>query len=130
MLNINPEIICAMLPKMREFHAKEGMDLNEGKSFQYQESDFDFQILEDDEHDLTYNELEKTISDLEPDQQAALVALMWIGRGDYTKEEWNAAYKEALRNLSPRTAEYLLTKPLIADYLEEALRLFGYSCEE
>lgn len=129
MLNINPDIICTMLPKMREFHGKEGMDLTQGAPADV-DPDSDFQILEDDEGDLTYSELEKAITDLEPDQQVALVTLMWIGRGDYTVEEWNVAYKEAARNFNNRTAQYLLTKPLIADYLEEALRLLGYACED
>jgi len=37
--------------------------------------------------DFAYEELKTTIEDLEPDQQVCLVALMWLGRGDFTLED-------------------------------------------
>jgi hypothetical protein len=55
---------------------------------------------------------------------------MWLGRGDYSEEQWDAACSEAKSGWTPRTAEYLMAKPLVADYLTEGLFLLGYSCEE
>jgi len=37
---------------------------------------------------------------------------------------------EALRAHNRRTAAYLLGIPLLADYLDEAISLFGISCED
>ena len=47
--------------------------------------------LQDDPENLTRDEVVAEIEDLEPDQQAELVALMWIGRGDMEPEEWEEA---------------------------------------
>jgi hypothetical protein len=74
-------------------------------------------------------ELAATISDLEPDQQVELVALMWLGRGDFDIDEWDSAVAEASRARNARTAEYLIATPLLADYLLEGLDLHGYEAD-
>ena len=53
-----------------------------------------------------------------------MVALMWVGRGDFAAEEWDSARAEAADRWTPRTAEYLLGTPLVADYLSEGLGVF------
>jgi hypothetical protein len=70
------------------------------------------------------------IRDLELDQQDNLVALMWVGRGDFTAAEWQSALDAASARRSSHTADYLIASPLVASYLEEGLTLLGYSCED
>jgi Protein of unknown function (DUF3775) len=74
-----------------------------------------------EERDPAYAELKATIVDLEPDQQVSLVALMWLGRGDYTAEEWDQALAAAGEAWNERSAEYLIGSPMLADYLNEGL---------
>jgi uncharacterized tellurite resistance protein B-like protein len=74
-------------------------------------------------------ELMATIADLEPDQQIELVALMWLGRGDFDIDEWKTAVAEATRAYNARTADYLIATPLLADYLLEGLDLHGYEAD-
>ena len=81
------------------------------------------QVLANHSGDMTYQELRNIINDLEPDQQTQLVALMWLGRGDFSDEEWEDALEQAGDNWNNRTAEYLLATPLLADYLEEGLSM-------
>lgn len=88
------------------------------------------QVLADHLDDFTYQELRLTINDLEPDQQVCLVALMWLGRGDFILEEWSDALEQARAAFTARTAEYLISTPLVADYLEEGLHAHGYSCTD
>ncbi len=38
--------------------------------------------------------------------------------------------QEATRSANGRTAEYLMSTPLVADYLAEGLYAFGHTCEE
>lgn len=128
MLEVNPEIVCFIIAKAHEFHAKEQVVIPEQPDSP--SDDWALQVLADHEDDATYQELKSTIDDLEPDQQEALVALMWLGRGDYDVDEWQAALEAARDSHNERTAEYLISTPLVASYLEEGLSLLGYSCEE
>jgi hypothetical protein len=79
--------------------------------------------------DPAYAELKATIEDLEPDQQVSLVSLMWLGRGDYTLDEWNKALVDAGESWNERTADYLIGTPLLADYLSEGLENLGFEPE-
>jgi Protein of unknown function (DUF3775) len=78
-------------------------------------------------------ELTSFISSLTEDEQIDLVALAWLGRDDNAIEDWQELRQEAARahrSRTTQTAEYLLGMPLLSDQLEEALSLFGQSCEE
>ena len=47
-----------------------------------------------------------------------------MGRGTYDLEEWKEAVSTARLEHSRRAAEYLLTLPLLGDYLEDGLAMF------
>ncbi|WP_424931485.1 DUF3775 domain-containing protein [Amaricoccus macauensis] len=74
-----------------------------------------------EERDLSADEVVTLIEDLEPDQRAELVALMWIGRGDMEPEEWQEAVRLAQQRSVGSTAEYLLSHPHIAEHWDEGL---------
>ncbi|HEY1541913.1 MAG TPA: DUF3775 domain-containing protein [Xanthobacteraceae bacterium] len=57
------------------------------------------------------------------------MTLVWLGRGDGDVTEWTELRSEAARLHTPHTAQYLLSKPLLADNLDEALTQLGYRCE-
>ncbi|WP_018953590.1 DUF3775 domain-containing protein [Thioalkalivibrio sulfidiphilus] len=127
MLEMNPDIVCAIIERAREFHAKEEVVITEEPGSPA--DDWALQVLADHADDLTYQDLKTQIDDLDPEQQVQLVALMWMGRGDYEADEWDTALAEAKDNWTPTTAEYLIATPLVADYLSEGLDMLGYSCE-
>lgn len=127
--SINPDIVCDLIIKAKEFHAKEATTFDEDLPNTEYEYDWS-QILSDRDDDLTFLEIEKTIEDLEPDQKVDLLTLMYIGRGDFDSTDWSSAHKEAKNNLRPHLAKYLLSNPLIASYLEKGLEILGYSCDE
>lgn len=125
---VNPGTVCFLIDKSHEFHAKEEVVLPDTPFSP--SDDWALQVLADHLDDPVYAELKTTINDLEPDQQEALVALMWVGRGDYDIDEWAQALDAAHAAWNARTAEYLIATPLVSDYLEEGLSQLGYSCEE
>jgi hypothetical protein len=86
-------------------------------------------VLEDHEDDPVLEELTSFIAAMSEDEQIDLVALAWLGRGDYTADDWASVREEAARAHNDKTALYLLGTPLLSDYLEEGLGLLGYSCE-
>ena len=73
-------------------------------------------------------ELLTFIRNLDEEEQIELVALTWLGRGDYEGEQWNEAVEAAGERHNNRTAEYLIGIPLLSDYLEEGLAAFDLSC--
>jgi len=128
MIELNPENVCFIIDKAREFHAKESVVIPERPLDS--SDDWALQTLADHQDDPSYLEAKAAIEDLEPDQQMTMVALMWLGRGDFIMEEWSEALADAKDRWTQYTADYLLGTPLVADYLEEALSLHGYSCTE
>lgn len=75
--------------------------------------------LQEQSGDLTRLELMQEIEGLNDDQQDALVALYWIGRGDAEPEEWDNTLELARQRHEGSTAKYLLSHPLVPDQIEE-----------
>jgi hypothetical protein len=86
-------------------------------------------VLESHRDDPVIQELRSFISGLTEEEQIDLVALMWLGRGDGTIDDWSQLQLEAARAHNRRTTAYLLGSPLVSDYLEEGLSQFGRSSE-
>jgi len=127
-LSISCEKVCFFIAKAREFDVK---DVSSGQNAGSNAADDAMLgVLEDNKDDPTYYELRSYINALNEDEQADLVALVWLGRGDGTIREWRELREEAERLHNNRTAQYLLGKPMLADHLEEALSQFGYTCED
>ena len=87
-------------------------------------------VLEEHEDNPIVEELTSLINSLSEDEQIDLVALVWLGRDDYSAREWPVVREEAARANNRRTANNLLGTPLVGDFLEEGLSMVGYSCEE
>ena len=84
------------------------------------ETDFAESLLTG-EHDPIGDEITNWIDGLDEKSQTELVALYWIGRGDYEGSEFVAAVTEALARRRAPTAGYLLGAPMFGDYLESGL---------
>ena len=130
MLKVRLETLCYVIAKAREFQAKEQVVFPEISSDQG--DDWAMQVLADHRDDMSLLEIKASVEDLSPEQQAELVALMWLGRGDYALEEWEEASAEALAQYldNENTVHYLMAHPMVSDHLEEGLIAHGYSCED
>lgn len=127
MLDVNPDTVCRLMQLAREFHAQEEVVIPEVPG---SPSDtWPGQMLAAHSDDSTLDEFRSIIDDLEPDQQQQVVALLWLGRGDYMLEEWQDALDYAAEAWNEATADYLIAHPLLADYLGEGLDLHGYRCD-
>lgn len=82
-------------------------------------------LAEEKSENLTEEELRQLINDLNVDEAAELIALAWVGRGDYDASEWADALTAARERANKRTAKYLLGLPQLADWLEEGLEAIG-----
>ena len=125
-LDINHELVCDIIFKAREFQTQESLSTTEEPRDPHEE--LSWQKLDAYNSELTYTEVKSAIEKLEPDQQITLVALMWLGRGDYSLDEWPQVVTTATDQRTGHTAEYLLATPLLADYLADGLEQFGHAC--
>lgn len=129
-LTISPDTVCHVIVKAHEFDVK---DVNTGDDAGSVDSDDNIgSVLEARGDDPVLQELVEFISGLTVDERIDLVALAWLGREDYTIDDWPTLREEAAQAQSPngkRTANYLLGMPMLGDYLEEGLSMFGKSCE-
>ncbi|HLB06936.1 MAG TPA: DUF3775 domain-containing protein [Alphaproteobacteria bacterium] len=126
--NLSVEKACFIMLKAREFDAKvEAVEEQPGSNPTDEASR---EILEDFEGDLTYQELVDAIEGLNEDERAELIALVWVGRGSFAKDDWDQAIEEARGVAAESVARYLTRIPLLSDYLEQGLAEFDASCAE
>ncbi len=124
-LDLNPDIVRSIIDIVHEFHAGDDVNLRGDEDEDDVDEDLLMQFADDHSDDPYYEQLTSVINDLEPDQQISIVALMWLGRGDYTIDEWDDVIAQAKDQWTDHTAEYLISTPLLSDYLAEGLELFA-----
>lgn len=127
-LTVDPETVCFLIVKAREFDVKVEPDDPDSGSNPGDDGDID--VLEDRRDDPTFAELMGTLEALNEDELSELVAMTWIGRGDFDADDWEEAKEQARERGTKGTAEYLLGTPLLGDYLESGFNDLGYSCED
>ncbi|MEE4639648.1 MAG: DUF3775 domain-containing protein [Wenzhouxiangella sp.] len=126
-LDINPDDVCQLVQLARDFHAQEAVVLPDETSDQ--DLDMSGVAAEGSPTGPVRAEFRTIIADLEPRQQLELVALLRLGRGDFTVDEWDARMAESGNAWSGRMVDDLLDQPLLADYLTEGLEQLGHSCD-
>jgi hypothetical protein len=132
-LDIALENVCHVISKARELMA----DVHELSDEPGQHSGDDLakdELPEDDDgaaHEAPeLEDLKEFIDGLNDDEQVELIALAWIGRGTFTADDWDEAVETARDEHGRHPTRYLLSLPLLADYLEEGLNEFDLSCED
>jgi hypothetical protein len=128
MLEIAPEKVAHIIIKAREYDSKVGTWDDSAGAGDAEEDPSS--ILEDFANDPTRAELAGFIAALNEDEQAHLVALVWIGRGTFAADELDEAVATARNERVNATWRYLLGIPLLADYLEEGLEKLGISAQD
>ncbi|QGM97992.1 DUF3775 domain-containing protein [Methylocystis parvus] len=125
MPTINTEKVCYVAVKARELESEdEGMDADASNAT----DDKFVSVLTEDAYDSVRNEIASFIEAMDDDEQAELVALTWVGRGEFAADEWDDAVRQARQRRKGPTSSYLLGIPLLASYLENGLGEFGESC--
>lgn len=127
-LGISAESVCFVIVKAREFEAQEEVVEDDPGS---NPADDGFRsVLASYGDDATYDELKQFIESLDVDEQCELVALAWVGRGDFDLADWQESRELAQERHNEHTADYLLGMPLLSDFLQSGLDAFGISCED
>ncbi|MEI9994717.1 MAG: DUF3775 domain-containing protein [Rhizomicrobium sp.] len=121
-LTIPSDKLAFIIEKAREFDVKE--EVSDPDSGSNPTDDGSTDVLEDQADDPTRAELFDAIRGLNEDQRIELIALAWIGRGTYDIADWQEALDTAYAEHGKRPATYLLSMPLLGDYLEDGMAEF------
>jgi Protein of unknown function (DUF3775). len=128
MLTISLEKICFLIIKAREFDAKMEPEVSDPGDNPI--DDEDREVLFDYPDDPTVEEIRGLIENLNEDEIAEVLALIWVGEGEYDADEWSEALADARLDTESQQVEALLSIPLLGDFLEDGLAELGYSCNE
>lgn len=127
-LDIDPATVEFIILKARAFDVKtEPVEPDPGSN---EIDDNEREVIEDYPGDETEAELRDTIEQLTDDAAIDLVAMFWVGRGDYGRDEWNQARELARERSGPPLADYLMGEPNLGDFLEEGITSLGYTPRE
>lgn len=127
-LDVSLQTLAYLIVKARAFDAQAGVsDPDEASN---PSDDREVSALEGQSDDPTAEELGAAIAALTEEEQTAVVALAWIGRGDFEANEWEDAKRLALERHKGPTATYLMGMPLLGDYLEEGAAALGVNLSE
>jgi Protein of unknown function (DUF3775) len=125
-LMISPEKVAFLIEKAREFDVK-ALDSDPDSGSNGADDEM-VDVLADNGRDPVMRELTGFINALTEDEQIDLVALMRLGRGDGTIDEWQELRREAADardDDNGGAASYLLGEPMLGDLLAEGLDAFG-----
>ena len=128
-LGVSLDIVATIVDLANAVQSPEEGTMGDGD--EDEELDDESEAPDLDDEDATLDMLTEYIDELNEDQQAALIALAWVGRGDYDAEGWDEALKLAYeRNAKGTAAEYLVDMQGLGDLLSEGVAAFGLSVEE
>ena len=128
MLTIPLEKLAFIIEKAREFDA-EVEPVNESSGSNAAD-DGEVAILEDTPDNPVLDELTNALDSLNVDEQAEILALMWVGRGDFGRAEWHDALRQARQTRDARETRYLVGTPMLGDFLAQGLEELGYRLDE
>lgn len=131
-LAIDPDTVRLFILKAKAISAAVSHDYDAGSDHEVEIDDQSRDghhhdgLAEEEEEDLTARELSALIDDLNVDEAAELIAMAWVGRGDFDIGEWHDAVAEARsRGRGKRASKYLLGLPMLGNWLEDGLEAIG-----
>jgi hypothetical protein len=124
-LTLPSETLAFIIEKAREFDAQ--VEVDDPDSGSNPSDDKELAIMEATSDNPTEEELTATLRGLNDDQLTELLALLWVGRGDYDGAGWSDAVKQARAAKNKRIVRYLVSTPMLGDLVEEGLAELGIS---
>jgi hypothetical protein len=129
MLVIPLERLAFIIVKAREFDAEVPVEPDAAAGSDPPDDD-ERQVLLDTPDNPTEEELRDAIDGLGVLERQEVLALIWLGRGDYDAQSWPEALRQAGDTANQNLTDYLVGTPLLGDYLEEGASALGLSLED
>jgi hypothetical protein len=125
-MDIALDKVCELILRAREIDMKDGLTDPDSGSNPIDDGSRD--VLTSAPGDSTEEQVREFIAGINEDERHDLVALAWIGRGDFEPEDWGEAIRTARERDTGSTADYLLGIPNLGDLLDEGLAAVGRTC--
>lgn len=125
-LGVSLETVATVVDLARALQGKEETDPEQAT----EDANSEAALLQETPDDMTEDSLRQFIDELNEDEQASLIALAWVGRGDYGAEDWEEARSLAAERNQSDTATYLMEMEMLGDLLAEGVAAFGLSIED
>jgi hypothetical protein len=129
MLAIPLERLGFIVTKAREFGAEVPVEPDAATGSDGPDDD-EREVLLDTPDNPSEQELRDAIDGLGIPEKQELLALMWLGRGDYDAASWLEALQQARDTELVHVTDYLVGTPLLGDYLEEGAEALGLSLQD
>jgi len=126
-LRISAEKVCALIEAARELAGKVPSTAGDRTT-----TGDDSKLVTLEEYPGYDDRRQQTvefIAGLNVDEQIDLLALIWLGRGDYGIEEWDAALAEAEARIAARDPDFMIGDAALPEYLGDALNEFDMTCD-
>ena len=88
------------------------------------------EVLEDYGDDASAEELRAAIDQLTDDEVIDLIAVTWVGRGDFDRAGWSEARELAAERHRRRSSAYLMGIPNLGDCVEEGSAELGHRVDD
>lgn len=125
-LSIAVETVCRIILRAREYETLiPETDPDDGSN---PTDDGSVDAIEDNGENPSEAELRAVVDDLAEDEQAEVIALALIGRGDFEAAEWPDAM-EAAAEETDAAADWMLGQPTFSTDVEAGLAAFDLSCD-
>jgi hypothetical protein len=131
-LRISTEKVCALIESAREIAGKVASTAGDRTT---SGDDSKLATIVDDpgqdfnERDDRRGQMVEFIAGLNVEEQTDLLALIWLGRGDYDIAEWDDALAEAEARIAARDPDYMIGDSALPQYLGDGLEAFDRTCD-
>jgi len=126
-LRINVDKVCQIMEAARQLAGRvvptTGDQTTNG-------DDSSLAFIEQRDDDPTRPQIVEAIAGMNVEEQVDLLALVYLGRGDFDLDGWDDALEEARSRIESGDAEFMIGDRALPAYLSEALDAFGKSCPD
>lgn len=126
-LRISTEKVCALIEAAREIAGKVPSTAGDRTTTG---DDSKLVTIEDyPGEDSRRPQMVEFIAGLNVEEQTDLLALIWLGRGDYDIDSWDEAVAEAEGRIAAHDPDYMIGDAALPEYLGDGLEAFGFACD-
>src|SRR5258706_3275907 len=115
MLTIPLETLAFIVEKAREFDGEIAPPNEDEASNPLDDEAGMTEVLNDTPDNPAEQELTGALASLNEDEKTELLALLWLGRGDFDVTEWQDALREAAPATDERKSRAIKAGPMISD---------------